>query len=479
MSEKEEKKDATERKEDAKQTLKDLIHITSPDDDHDEDDDHEDFVDMDEDSDRVKPNNPVLKTMDEITTSMRGNFERHVVPKVDEFVSNTQYLLDTHVAPKLKEAQENTGKAFKGAQEHTGRVLKDVQTHSTRAVQGVQENTKKAFENADRSTKEFHSKHVQPKIEKAQQDIEEFHAKKVKPHVDKAVSESTRALQETTGCLSKSWHGTKDYIVAHKPYYWNTAPRLFDNTDTSPWYLQLEEATCRSFARVVFCDNPLTGIFVFLGVLMASPLAGLCSFTSVVMVRRTRLVMWTCAMHLTYHASPFINTDQLDGTVLGHGPQDVVPWMVRLQFRVGGYGFGGLFFFCRHCSPWWRMACPSLLEHFVGTHDPFDAVVVATQGAFFNNAMSLVAVQHHDGDCLAECQSVGLDHDYGGGYCPREHDGSIFGNCNQVLWIPSRLEWNRTHLFGRRRGSRSTHFDRSLRLQSYLGLVSDWWDLCG
>ena len=57
-----------------------------------------------------------------------------------------------------------------------------------------------------------------------------------------------------------------------------------EGESTIPWYMVLEEATLRAFGRVVFCDNPLTGSIIFLGILCSSPLAAVCALLAVIMV---------------------------------------------------------------------------------------------------------------------------------------------------------------------------------------------------
>ncbi|KAG7365781.1 urea transporter [Nitzschia inconspicua] len=298
----------------AKQTLKDLIHITTPGPDADS---HALMEGSTEDGDDWETiasleKHPMQKAVEDITQSVRGGFETHVAPKVDEFVSNTQYLLDTHVVPHFQgvkehssravhEIQENTGKAVKGLQENTSKVVKGVQEHSSRAVQGlqehsskavkgVQENTAKAWQATEKTTKEFHQTHVAPHLEKASVAAKEFHDTQIKPKVEKVISESTRALETTGSCLQNTFQQYRNAVIQNRPFYWNTAPDLFDEA-IQPWYLVLEEGTARSFGQVVFCNNPFTGILVWLAILVASPLAALCSATSVIMTNLTGLYL--------------------------------------------------------------------------------------------------------------------------------------------------------------------------------------------
>ncbi|KAG7351681.1 urea transporter [Nitzschia inconspicua] len=279
----------------AKQTLKDLIHITTPGPDADSHVLMEGSIEDGDDWETIASleKHPMQKAVEDITQSVRGGFETHVAPKVDEFVSNTQYLLDTHVVPHfqgvkehssravqgiqentgkaVKELQENTSKVVKGVQEHSSRAVQGIQQHSSKAVKGMQENTAKVWQATEQTTKEFHDTHVKPKVEKV-------------------ISESTRALETTASCLQTTFQQYRHAVIQNRPFYWNTAPELFDET-IQPWYLVLEEGTARSFGQVVFCNNPFTGILVWLAILVASPLAALCSATSVIMTNLTGLYL--------------------------------------------------------------------------------------------------------------------------------------------------------------------------------------------
>jgi hypothetical protein len=301
----------------AKQTLKDLIHITDGGTDAVEAEVTGNDVD---DWDTITEKHPFHKAVEDLTGSLRGGFQTHVVPKVDELVSNTQYLLDTHVAPHFQGVQEhssravqglqeNTAKAVKGVQEHSSKVVKGVQEHSdrmikgvqehstravaglqehsTKAIQGVQGTTLKAWQATEQSTKEFHSQHVAPHLDKATTATREFHQVHVQPKLDKVVHESTRAFQATGSCLQRTTNKTKQVIVEHRPWYWNTAPNLFhhDPSILQPWYWVLLEGTCRSFGQVIFCNNPWSGILIWLAIGLASPIAALCSVLCVVVVR--------------------------------------------------------------------------------------------------------------------------------------------------------------------------------------------------
>jgi hypothetical protein len=334
----------------AKQTLKDLIYIT---------DGGTDAVEAEvtsTDDDWEEEKHPFQKAVEDLTGSVRGGFQTHVVPKVDELVSNTQFLLDTHLTPHIKGVQEHSARAVQGLQENTTKAVKGVQEHSTRAIQGVQETTVKAWQATEQSTKQFHSQHLAPHLEKATTATRLFHQDHVQPNLDKMVHESTRAIQATGSCFQRSVSHTKQVIVQHRHLYWNIAPNLFgpysqdhDATYThqQPWYMIWQEGTWRSFGQVIFCNNPLSGMFIWLAILLASPVAAFCSLVCVMMVRVTRvtwpmLPMFVCVcvcMSVSFQNSTttkptsssfyfflFYNTDQFDRVVFGYGPYQASSW---------------------------------------------------------------------------------------------------------------------------------------------------------
>lgn len=279
----------------AKQTLKDLINVTN------------EWVEItgeetgaegggvggggddgrDGDGDAI---HSLQKAVGDTLVSVRGGIDAHVAPKVQEFVEKTAQLHEQHIAPHIEKAGralQDVGANTKAAIDmHVAphiekvkasslRAMTDVQTHSVRAMDGVKEHTTKAVEGA-----KFHSSRAIESVQTGTKVVVDTH---IAPKVDEFVKHSSRALDETGKKVSSCWGQTSHFVVSNRPYYWGTAPGL-THPDDAPWYLILEEATCRAFGRVVFCNNPVTGIFIWLGILLASPLAGVCSLLSVLMV---------------------------------------------------------------------------------------------------------------------------------------------------------------------------------------------------
>mmetsp|Transcript_53630 Transcript_53630/g.130638 ORF Transcript_53630/g.130638 Transcript_53630/m.130638 type:complete len:292 (+) Transcript_53630:327-1202(+) len=164
---------------------------------------------------------------------------------MDEFGQNTKKVVDTHVLPHVESVKQVSVRTFK-----------EVET----------------------SSREFTTKHIQPHLEEAQR-------------------QSQHALEETSRFSSRTYTTTTTYIYNNRHYFWNSAPALAcgdvpshqDGTTSSTsesldWkqlYLLFEESTARSFGQVVFCNNPITGLFVWLAILWSSPFAALCSLICV------------------------------------------------------------------------------------------------------------------------------------------------------------------------------------------------------
>lgn len=282
---------------DAKQTLKDLINVTNFEDGQGKDDDDEDAEVEDEgvDNNTATANTPFLlhqtkAVLDDTVQSIRGNLEEHVSPKVQAFVQETQQNLtklgdsvrgvhQTHVVPHinkagqgLQEFGQNTQKALGEFGEKSKSTMNELGSNTKKAmdahvvphIQNVQQRSARAMQHVGDSTKAFHQQHVEPKAVAAGQAVQTTYA-------------------AGTG-----------YVYNHRHYFWNSAPALAcddDDDDTTKWYRLLEEATLRAFGQVVYCNNPISGLCIWWAILWASPLAGVCSLVSVLVVHLTCLYL--------------------------------------------------------------------------------------------------------------------------------------------------------------------------------------------
>lgn len=207
----------------------------------------------------------VVPKVDGTRKSIVGAFEEHVVPKVEGTTKSIQGALDEHVVPKIEMAKENSM-----------RTMETITTGSQRIFTEVQENSKKGMEEVQKQSQAF--------LESSKSTMDGV-AVQTKAIVDeKIVPEFQKMVETSQGVVQKTVEGAETYA----PCYMGTAPGFTglttNNAPTTPWYFVLLEACLRAFGRVVFCDNPVTGIFIWLAILCASPLGAFCSMLSVMTV---------------------------------------------------------------------------------------------------------------------------------------------------------------------------------------------------
>jgi Urea transporter len=143
---------------------------------------------------------------------------------------------------------------------------------------------------------------VVPYLQKVTTTSREFHQVHVQPKVDQVGHESTRLIHTTKSYFLRTMAQTHQKMVEYRPWYWNTAPNNImcfdaaavaaaadvgdnDHPIPPPWYVILQEGTCRSFGQVIFCNNPVSGSLIWLAMLLASPWTAICSVICVIMVR--------------------------------------------------------------------------------------------------------------------------------------------------------------------------------------------------
>ena len=197
--------------------------------------------------------------------SIVGAFEEHVVPQVEGTTKSIQGALDEHVVPKIEMAKENSM-----------RTMETITTGSQRILTEVQENSKKGMEEVQRQSQAF--------LESSKSTMDGV-AVQTKAIVDEKIAPEFQKMVETSqGVVQK----TAEEAQTYAPCYMGIAPGFTGlttkNAPTTPWYFVLLEACFRAFGRVVFCDNPVTGIFIWLAILCASPLGAFCSMLSVMTV---------------------------------------------------------------------------------------------------------------------------------------------------------------------------------------------------
>ena len=101
---------------------------------------------------------------------------------------------------------------------------------------------------------------------------------KVKPGYQNMVETSKTAIRtKTEKCQSLCSALVKAVTVTYAPYYTGTATGWASLAASPAWYFVLIEASFRAFGRVVFCDNPFTGMLILIGMLCSSPFAAFCA----------------------------------------------------------------------------------------------------------------------------------------------------------------------------------------------------------
>ena len=179
-------------------------------------------------------------------------------------IKSIRGALDEHVVPKIETAKE-----------HSIRTMDSITTESQRLLSEVKENSKKSVDEVQR--------HSQAILDRSKSTLEGVTAQ-AKAIVDEKVKPEFQNLVETSQGVVRS---TSEECQNYAPCYIGTAPGLkglVNNASSVPWYWVLLEASLRAFGRVVFCDNPITGIFIWFGIMCASPLGAFCSLLSVLTV---------------------------------------------------------------------------------------------------------------------------------------------------------------------------------------------------
>lgn len=215
------------------------------------------------------------------TETIKGAFDEHIVPKVTGTTETIKGAIDEHVAPKFEMAKTHSMRTMETIATGSQKLLSDVQENSKKGVEEVQKNTQLFLENSKKGMEkgvEEVQKNTQVFLESSKRGMESVSAQamaivdeKVKPEFQKVAVASERAVIATT-----------EGLQTNAPVYMGTAPGWTGLLPTVYWTLL--SASLRAFGRVIFCDNPVTGIFIFLAILCASPLGAFCSILSVVTV---------------------------------------------------------------------------------------------------------------------------------------------------------------------------------------------------
>lgn len=240
--------------------------------------------------DTVDDKHPIQKHMDAVVKNVQGVMDdlgKNTQKTLDELGKNTKGLMD-NVGKSTKDVMNNMGKNTKGALETTKGAM---DTHVAPHIENVRRSSVKALDDLGKNTNKALEEHVVPHIENVKQvSVRAIDSTKlaldehVAPHVENVKRASVRALDD----LGKGTVSKFETIKGYNGYYMGTAPSVKEMC-ASDWKLQLLEGTFRAFGQVVFMSNPVSGLFVWIAMLVAFPLAALCALLCVLAANLTSL----------------------------------------------------------------------------------------------------------------------------------------------------------------------------------------------
>jgi len=229
----------------------------------------------------------VVPKVDGTRQSIVGAFEEHVAPKVDGTTKTIVGAFEEHVVPKVGETTETIKGAYAEhvvpkidfAKEQSIRTMDTFTTESQRIMTEAQENSKKGMEEVQKQSQAF--------LENSKSTMDGV-AAQAKAIVDeKVVPEFQKAVETSQGVVTAA----AEEVQTHAPCYMGSAPGFAGLASVfapfAPWMWSFKEGCFRAYGMVVFCDNPVTGIFIFLGLLFGSPLGAFCSLLSVLTANAT------------------------------------------------------------------------------------------------------------------------------------------------------------------------------------------------
>ena len=222
-----------------------------------------DYNDDDDDDDREGNNNHDENATDFVTLVQQGAAEATVA---------VQGVLEEHVQPTLEQIRR-----------HSSGTLQDVQQHSSRSWAAVQTTTQHTVETLHGEAANLVARTTTQLHHSSQQ----FHV------VSTNVRETTTTLVHTHQVAFTTWSRRCSHAmtVTYHPYYAGTAPGFSASVATTEaavlsTLFHCIEGTFRAYGTVVFCNNPITGLFIWWGMLVAAPWAGFASILGVLTVRQ-------------------------------------------------------------------------------------------------------------------------------------------------------------------------------------------------
>jgi len=191
------------------------------------------------------------------TSAIKGAIDEHLLPRVETTTRPFRRGIDEHVVARAREVATRSMESIDRARETSVRTLDGLKTETIRLARTLKESSETRAEEAG-----THSRAFLDRSKQTWTDLSSF---------------ATGVVGETIepGCR-EAW---SSLVVTCAPYCagtargWKDVDGDFLGCERKAAVVLLSVATLRAFGRVVFCDNPFTGLWIVLGIACASPLA--------------------------------------------------------------------------------------------------------------------------------------------------------------------------------------------------------------
>ena len=240
------------------------------------------------------------KTFENINTSTKEMVDEKIKPGWDNTVNftkdipqNTGKFVDEKIKPGwentvtfTKEIPANTGKfvdeKVKPGWDNTVNFTKEIPANTGKFVD---EKVKPGWDNTVAFTKEIPAntgKFVDEKIKPGWDNTVAF--TKELPGQSVAVVTKVRdvSVEQYKSHISPKLQFVREFHDTYSEYYMGTAPLAFSKADMSLFKYKLAQGSLLSIGAIMNCDNPVSGAFIWLAILVAYPMVALGGLSSLV-----------------------------------------------------------------------------------------------------------------------------------------------------------------------------------------------------
>ena len=207
--------------------------------------------------------------------------------------SSTRSLMDEKVKPGLEGFKKGTVEGFENVKKGTVEGFENVKKGTVDGLEHVKRGTVEGFETVKKGTVQGFETSKQVLIDLP------IHSKRaIDEHVLPVVENVKVGTKATLDTIStKSIESYQTHVLPHvekahqvhttyESCYMGRAPGLFAEDESRPLVI-LAEACLRSYGKVIFCDNPVTGGCMWLAMLVGSPATALSSLACVISLTYT------------------------------------------------------------------------------------------------------------------------------------------------------------------------------------------------